>query len=98
MSRWCSWCRGDGLVFIRYRESPGYDVAVCLCPKGEWWKKKWQLKAWVALQDPKPVQVGRLEEFYTPQELNVLTTTPGPVPSVCFRTPVQDQGAPSVGG
>lgn len=81
MSR-CSkhWCHGDGLIFIRYQQSEGYDVAVCPCELGKYWKVKWQLKAWVAKQDPGPEYFGRLEEFFTEAELKTLTTKEGPAP------------------
>lgn len=73
MSR-CNYCRNDGLVFIRYQESPGYDLAACLCDKGQWYRQKYQLKAKAATLQPKPQQIGRLEEFYTEAELRVLVT------------------------
>lgn len=73
MSR-CRHCRGDGLVFLRYRESPGYDLASCVCPQGKWWRTKHQLRAKAASLKPSPVQIGRLEEFYTEDELRVLVT------------------------
>lgn len=79
MSR-CNWCHRDGLVFIRYRESAGYDVAACTCLRGVQWRHAWQLRAWAALQDPKPEQIGRLEEFFTAEELQTLTTKEGPAP------------------
>lgn len=81
MSR-CNWCRGDGLVFIRYQESPGYDVASCTCPKGLAYRVKWQLRAWASRQIEKPEQIGRLEEFFTQQELNTLTTVVDDAPGV----------------
>lgn len=87
MSR-CKWCRGDGLVFLRYRESPGYDVAACQCAKGEWWRQKWQLRAWASVQQPKPDQIGRLEEFFTEDELRTLTTVEGAAPIAVGARPI----------
>lgn len=79
MSR-CNYCRQDGLVFLRYTEAEGYGVAACLCGRGKWWRQKWQLRAWADQQRVKPVEIGRLEEFFTAEELNVLKTTEGPAP------------------
>lgn len=80
--RRCRFCRGDGLVFIRYRESEGYDVASCMCDQGKWWRTPMQLRAFAATQNPKPEQYGRLEEFFTEAELRVLQTVEGPGPEV----------------
>lgn len=74
MSR-CRHCRNDGLVFIRYRESPGYDLAACVCERGQWWRTKHQLRAKAAMLQPPPTTIGRLEEFFTEAELRVLVTT-----------------------
>lgn len=68
MSR-CNYCRGDGLVFLRYTESPGYDLASCVCQAGKWYRTKWTLRAFAAQQDPKPVEIGRLEEWFNPEDL-----------------------------
>ena len=81
----CNWCRGQGLVFIRDRYddgiAPGYIVASCTCPQGQKYRVKWQLRAWASRQDPKPDQIGRLEEFFTQAELNTLVTVIGDPPT-----------------
>ncbi len=70
----CKHCRGDGLVFIRYTDEPGYDLAACRCEKGQWWRTKHQLRAKAATLVPKPQRCGRLEEFYADVDLQTLTT------------------------
>lgn len=71
----CRHCRGDGLVFIRYTEDEGYGLAACVCDKGKWWRIKYQLRAKAASLVPNPVEYGRLEEFFTAEQLRVLVTT-----------------------
>jgi hypothetical protein len=61
-------------VFIRYTQAPGYSLAACNCDKGKWWRTKRQLEARAATLTPKPVDYGRLEEYYTDAELRVLVT------------------------
>jgi hypothetical protein len=73
MSR-CRWCRKSGLVFIRYPDGPGYDLAACVCAQGQWYRTPWVLRAYAATQVPPPNEIGRLEEFFTADELHTLTT------------------------
>jgi hypothetical protein len=73
MSR-CSFCRGDGLYFAAHGNPDGYVVLACTCPAGARWRVKHQLKAFAARLDPPPLKIGRLEEFFTPHELQALTT------------------------
>lgn len=61
-------------MFIRYREAEGYDLAACACTRGQWWRTKHQLRAKAATLQPTPTTIGRLEEFFSEQELRVLTT------------------------
>lgn len=68
-------------MFVRDLDSEGYVLCVCNCPLGEWWKKKWQLKAFVATLNPAPLAVGRLEEFFTPAEVAKLEIVEGWHPS-----------------
>lgn len=67
----CDRCCGHGLLVIRYHEEDGYDVAACSCRAGQWWRQKGLLRAWADAQSPSPVQIGRLEEFFTAPELSV---------------------------
>lgn len=71
----CNWCRGDGLVFIWYRGVDRYDLAACQCDRGQWWRTKHQLRAKAATLQPSPATIGRLEEFFSENELRVLETT-----------------------
>lgn len=79
MTNPCKWCRGDGLIFVydRFDDgiASGYHLAACSCPKGQWWRTKHQLKAKAATLDPKPLSIGRLEEYFSAAELKTLTTT-----------------------
>jgi len=71
-------------VLICYRQEQNYDAAACRCGKGQMWRTKDQLKAWAARQDPKPVRIGRIEDFYTEQALSELVTEDGPPMSEVF--------------
>lgn len=70
----CPLCDNKGIVLICYRESREYDAAACLCKKGLYWRTKDQLKAWAALQKPKPSRIGGLESFYTDEAIEELRT------------------------
>ena len=70
----CPLCDGRGIVLICYRESEDYDAAACTCPKGQRWRTTDQLTAWAALQTPKPVRIGGLEDFYSAPGLEQLRT------------------------
>jgi hypothetical protein len=76
MSRFCSLCHQDGLVFIRDLDSGGYIVCVCTCKRGEWWTTKWQLRAFIEALEPPPITGGRLEEFFTEEEIASLRPQP----------------------
>jgi len=94
----CRLCRGQGLVFLKYQTEPGYDVGVCICDEGKWYRTAWQLRAWVAKQDPGPEYFGWLEDFYTPAELKTLVTVEGESLEEFSRTSVPVTGARSAGG
>jgi hypothetical protein len=73
MSR-CRLCGGKGRIVIYDAGVAGYNVAACTCPHGQDWRHKGQLRAWASLQDPQPNEIGRLEEFYTEEQIRVLKT------------------------
>lgn len=70
----CPLCDNKGIVLICYRQSRDYDAAACVCKKGLYWRTKDQLKAWAALQSPKPSRIGGLEDFYTEAAIEELRT------------------------
>lgn len=66
----CNYCYRDGLLFIRDLDSGNdYLVLACTCALGQKWRVKWQLRAFVANLLPPPVAFGRLEDYFTPEEL-----------------------------
>lgn len=71
MSR-CSVCHHDGLYFAHHADPDGYVVLACTCPRGERWRTPQQLKAFAAHLEPAPLWYGRLEEFFTAQEIATL--------------------------
>jgi len=95
----CNLCRGQGLVFLKYQTEPGYDVGVCICEAGKWYRTAWQLRAWVDRQgDHGPEYFGWLEDFYTPAELKTLVTVEGESLEEFSRTSVPAMGARSAAG
>jgi hypothetical protein len=77
MSR-CKTCGDHGIVLYAYLPSKDYDALACMCLKGQYWRQKWQLRAWADQQVPKPVHIGRLEEYLTPAELATFRADDGP--------------------
>ena len=71
MSR-CDICHQDGLYFVEHSDPDGYVVLACNCVVGARWRTKHQLRALTARMDPKPVWIGRLEEFFTAAEIKTL--------------------------
>jgi len=71
MSR-CRVCHQDGLYFVEHSDPDGYVVLACTCSAGARWRTKQQLKAFAARLEPTPLWFGRLEEFFTPKELEQL--------------------------
>jgi hypothetical protein len=73
MSR-CKVCHHDGLYFVEHADPDGYVVLACNCPRGGMWETPQQLKAFAARLEPPPLWYGRLEEFFTAQEIQALKT------------------------
>ena len=60
----CDRCGDKGLIRVKYQQEDGYDIAVCVCSAGQWWRHKGMLRGWTdMLTGEKPRQIGRLEEF-----------------------------------
>lgn len=76
--KFCKFCGGVGIMLICYEESNDYDAVACTCKKGQYWRLPGQLATWAALQTPKPIRVGRLEEFYTDEAMNAMQPEFGP--------------------
>lgn len=74
----CDYCDGQGIVLIGCLSTREYSAAACVCDSGQWYRQKWQLRAWAALQVPPPVQIGRLEDFYNANELRIFQANDGP--------------------
>ncbi len=70
----CPLCDNRGIVLICYRQDRCYDAAACVCRRGRPWRTTDQLKAWAALQLPKPSRIGGLEDFYTEAAIEELRT------------------------
>ena len=68
MSR-CDICHADGLYFAQHADPDGYVVLACQCNRGGRWRVKHQLRAFAAKLEPKPIWFGRLEEFFTADEI-----------------------------
>ena len=81
MSR-CDLCHRDGLLFVRGTDVEGYVVLACQCPLGSRWRVKYQLRAFAAQLTPAPLWFGRLEEWFTPAEVQTLQPVEGWHPSV----------------
>lgn len=71
----CRFCHRDGLVFIRCLDIDGYVVAACLCPLGSRWQVKWQLRAFAAKLEPAPLDIGRLDQWFSDAELQTFKMT-----------------------
>lgn len=59
----CKSCGDQGLIKVQYHESEGFDIAVCTCDAGKFWRRPQVLRAWLAKQGATPKQIGRLEDF-----------------------------------
>lgn len=61
----CNQCGDKGLIRICYREDQGqsFDIAVCTCQAGMFWRRPDVVRAWAAKLGMTLGQVGRIEEF-----------------------------------
>ena len=72
----CEICHEDGLYFVAHADPDGYVVLACMCPLGQRWRVKWQLRAFASRLVPAPIWCGRLEEFFSATEIASLRAHP----------------------
>lgn len=87
----CKYCDDHGIVLLGCLATKEYSAAACVCTRGQWYRQKWQLRAWAALQRPQPTHIGRLEDFYDANELRVLETNDGPAIAVMLDAVVAER-------
>ncbi len=59
----CKRCRDQGLLRIQYRSGEAYDIAMCTCRIGEWFRKAGEHVVRTRLNLSAQCQVGWLEDF-----------------------------------